>query len=66
MTAGAPARVLRTRDVLALTRLSRATIHRLRAAGQFPQPFRLSPGTIAWRSEVIADWLEQRSKENGS
>ena len=40
--------------------LSRPQIWRLRSAGQFPQPIRLSPNRIAWKAADVLRWIESR------
>jgi prophage regulatory protein len=40
--------------------LSRPQIWRLRSAGQFPQPIRLSPNRIAWKASDVLRWIESR------
>ena len=58
-------RVLRMRDVSALTSLSNARLYELIAAGQFPKPFKLISGGRAcgWMSDTIYRWLEHRAQE---
>lgn len=43
-----------------LVPLSRPQIWRLRSAGQFPHPIRLSPNRIAWRAGDVLRWIETR------
>jgi prophage regulatory protein len=54
-------KVLSQRDVCAATSLSFVTIWRLRRAGTFPQPIRLSAGRIGWRSDEVEAWLAERA-----
>jgi len=55
-----PAVALRCREVLRRTGLSRATIYRLMARGQFPSQHQLSQGRVGWSEEEIESWLRQR------
>jgi prophage regulatory protein len=55
-----PVRALRLRDVCEVTGLSRTTLWRLRCAGQFPIPRRLSAGAIAWLSSDVSAWVRSR------
>ena len=55
-----PTVALRCREVLRRTGLSRATIYRLMACGQFPAQRQLSPGRVGWSEEEIEHWLRQR------
>jgi prophage regulatory protein len=51
-------RLLSTREVCAVTSLSRSTIERLVADRQFPQPHRITPYRLAFRADEVAAWLE--------
>jgi prophage regulatory protein len=53
-------RMLRLPEVAALTSVSRPTIYRWIAAGTFPAPVRLGENTVAWRSDVLQEWLDAR------
>ena len=55
-------RVLRVRDVIGLTGLSRTTVWRLERAGQFPQRIRLSGNIVGWRDEEVLHWVETRPR----
>ena len=52
--------VLRTRDVCQRLNVSRETLRRWRAAGAFPNPKLLGPGSLAWESHEIENWLKSR------
>lgn len=53
-----PDALLTLRTVLALTGLSRATIYRLMARGEFPHPVHpLGPHTSRWIAADVRDWL---------
>lgn len=54
-------KLLRKRDVIALTSLSAPTIWRLERAGKFPRAIRISAGRIAWREEDVMAWLADRA-----
>ena len=53
-------RILRVADLEDLLNLSRTTIWRMRRAGEFPQPIRLSANTVGWFAHVIDEWLAER------
>jgi prophage regulatory protein len=53
--------ILREREVLRRTGLSRTTRWRLARKGQFPAPRQISPGAIGWLSYEIDMWVEGRS-----
>lgn len=52
-------RLERLPSVLARTGLSRSTAFR-RAGIDFPSPVRLGPNTIAWVSEEVDQWIDDR------
>ena len=54
-------RLLSWSEVRARIPLSRTTVWVLRRAGQFPEPVRISPGRVAWRSSDVDAWLESRT-----
>ena len=51
-------RILRLPEVMRLTGLSKATIHRRCRDGTFPEPVRLGPQSIGWWRAEILEWLE--------
>ena len=51
-------RIVRLPEVMRLTGLSKATIHRRYRDGTFPQPVRLGPQSIGWWRAEILEWLE--------
>ncbi len=53
-------RILRPRELSDRIGLSLATLWRLRRRGDLPEPIRLSPGCVGWRSSDIERWLERR------
>lgn len=59
-------RYLSPRELIALTGLSDTTLWRMRQRGDLPEPVRLSPGRVAWREDVISEWLENRSAVAGT
>ncbi len=50
-------KLLRLRQVLELTGLSRSSIYRLIDASAFPEPIRLGPRAVAWRVVDLDAWL---------
>ncbi|SEC87586.1 transcriptional regulator, AlpA family [Burkholderia sp. WP9] len=54
-------RMLRLPEVAKLTSLSRPTIYRWIAAGTFPKPVKLGPNSVAWRSDVVQEWMDART-----
>lgn len=53
-------RILRPRELADRIGLSLATLWRLRRRGDLPEPIRLSPGCVGWRSSDIERWLKTR------
>ena len=56
--------LLRLPDVQKLTGLSRSSVYRLEAAGQFPKRVRLSERATAWRENELLDWVASRPQVN--
>ena len=48
---------LRTRDVLRITSLSRATLYRRIAARRFPAPVHLGGRACGWSTSALQDWI---------
>jgi predicted DNA-binding transcriptional regulator AlpA len=48
---------LRTRDVLRITSLSRATLYRRIAARRFPAPVYLGGRACGWSTAALQDWI---------
>ena len=47
----------RTRDVLRITSLSRATLYRRINAGRFPAPVHLGGRACGWPIAAVQDWI---------
>ena len=59
-------RLLRIKEVLALTGLPKSTLYDYRAAGLFPDPVRLGLRSVAWRESVVVEWIDGlTSKKTG-
>lgn len=55
-------RILRCRQVLARTGLSRSTLYALIGRGEFPSALRLSERSVGWLEHDVAQWIEARSR----
>lgn len=55
-----PNRLLRIREVMNRTGLSRSVLYSLAAAGDFPHPVKLSQRCSAWPEQAIDDWIAER------
>lgn len=49
--------LLRVREVMAITALSRAKVYALMAQGRFPRPVTLSARLVRWRRGDVESWL---------
>lgn len=59
-----PLRILRFSDLVRLGVVkNRSTLRNWIANNNFPEPFRLSKNTIAWRAKDVAEWLDEREAE---
>jgi predicted DNA-binding transcriptional regulator AlpA len=59
--------ILRPRAAAAALGVSKVTLWRLRQRGELPEPIRISPGAVGWRSSTLARWLDERERiaQNG-
>jgi prophage regulatory protein len=55
-------RFLRIRDVVNETSLSRATIYRMIARGEFPSPIKVSTQRVAWVEGAVQHWKNQQAE----
>lgn len=55
-------RMLRSREVIVLTGLSRTTIWRLENTGEFPSRKKLSAGAVGWASSEVQEWIMHRER----
>lgn len=54
--------VLRLRDVIKMTGLSRSTLYKLIIKGQFPKQIHLTPRTSGWLSSEIEEWISEKAE----
>ncbi len=54
-------RLIRLKEVMDLTGLSRTTIWRLEKDGRFPARVQISPNCIGWKSSSIQGFIESRA-----
>ena len=57
-----PEQFLLIDSVIKLTGKSRPTIYRWCKAGTFPQPYRLSNGSVAWKQSDYNQWAQELEK----
>ena len=68
MTAPPPDRLLRRREVEAVTGLSCSRLYALMGAGHFPRPLRIGSGprgAVAWPTREIEQWIAERPRSDG-
>jgi len=53
-------RLIRLREVLRLTALSRSALYRLLAEGCFPRPVELTERSRAWVEHEVHDWVADK------
>lgn len=56
-------KILRLKDVLGITGLSRATIYVHMSQGNFPHNINLGKGSIGWLESEVQDWIQVRVQE---
>lgn len=52
--------MLRIKQVVAMTGLSRMTIYRLEKGGDFPSRRQLGSNSVAWLATEVSTWIESR------
>ncbi len=56
-----PSTLLRRPQVESMTGLKRSSIYALMKCGQFPHPVKLSARAVAWRSDDVNGWIQNRT-----
>ena len=59
------ARLIRLREVMAKTGLSRSYVYALAQKGQFPQPVKLTERSSAWIESEVQSWIDSRIQARG-
>ena len=57
-----PVQHIRLRDVERLTGLSKSSVYRLEALGEFPTRVKLSARASAWKINEVTQWLAARPR----
>jgi len=55
-------RILRAREVIQKTGLSRGTLWRLELGGDFPRRRQIGPQAVGWVSEEVDAWIDSRTQ----
>jgi len=63
MVMNTPDRILRCKDVMSLTGLSRSTLYAMMSEGTFPASIKLSKRAVGWRASVVQTWLEDKTRQ---
>lgn len=58
-------KLIRRKNVIEMTSLSRSTIDRREAEGKFPQRLSLGKNLVAWRLQDVIDWIDAQQPKNG-
>ena len=56
--------IIRLKDVMALTGLSRSTIYLRMVQGKFPNKINLGSRAVGWISSEVNEWIEERIRES--
>lgn len=57
-------KLIRRKDVISMTSLSRSTIDRREAEGNFPPRLSLGKNIVAWRLQDIVEWIDAQQPKN--
>ena len=52
--------LLRRREVLAITKMSKSSLCKKMSRRLFPQPISLGPRMVRWRSSEVHQWIASR------
>ncbi len=55
-------KILKQKEVVHMTGLSRVTIWRLEQRGEFPEKIALSPNRVGWLENEVSDWVTSRPR----
>lgn len=58
-------KIYRMQEVATMLGLSKATVYKLIAAGEFPRGVKLGPRARGWTEKEIREWIESRSLNLG-
>ncbi|TVP83724.1 MAG: AlpA family phage regulatory protein [Thioalkalivibrio sp.] len=50
-------RLIRSKEVQAITGLPKSSLHNMARAGSFPAPLKLGARAVAWRESDVDEWL---------
>lgn len=61
----APRRLIRIKEVMALTGLSRSYVYELSQDGVFPKVVKLTERSRAWVESEVKQWIDERIQARG-
>lgn len=53
-------KLLKLKDIIAMTSLSKASVYRQMKDGKFPASVKIGPRSVAWVSSEIELWIEEK------
>ncbi|MGL6263346.1 AlpA family phage regulatory protein [Aeromonas jandaei] len=54
-------RLIKLKEVIEMTTLSKATIYRLMSKGEFPGAIPLGPRAVAWKMCEVIEWIDLKA-----
>ncbi|HGS5146685.1 helix-turn-helix transcriptional regulator [Vibrio diabolicus] len=59
-----PTRLIRLKEVISMTGLSRASVYRFMSEDRFPSQIPLGYRCVAWVESEVQQWIDQRVQES--
>jgi len=56
-------RLIRSKEVQAITGLPKSSLHNMARDGRFPRPLKLGARAVAWRESDVAEWIAGLSQK---
>ncbi|WP_429151323.1 helix-turn-helix transcriptional regulator [Aeromonas veronii] len=53
-------KLIKLKEVIEMTTLSKATIYRLMSKGAFPRAAPLGARTVAWKQSDVIEWIDSK------
>ena len=61
-----PVTLIRIRDVVSMTGISKSQVYRLANMGAFPKPTRLTAQSVAWVKQEVQAWIDDKVQARDS
>ena len=55
-------KIIKLREVMAMTALSRSSIYAFVREGAFPKPIQLGARAVGWKENEILEWIDKMAK----